>query len=257
MSSIRSVLIKSSMANIQKEMNQLEHWLHNLPDERCEPKLDTNNILLKLSEQLSHQQFAINNILERIDSIEGNKVPHRNVFIDGYCEPFDVDNCELLKEVDKPDVKVVVVKEVQAESDVVDEAEVVSEDEAEAEVVSEDEVEEVKVQAKVEVVSEVKEVEGEVVSEDEVEVEEEEGEVVDEEVKVEEGEAEVEAEVEAEAEAEAEAEELELEEFEYKNVTYYKDADNFVYSIINDEPSENPIGFWKEKSKMIAFYKNI
>jgi hypothetical protein len=47
-----------------------------------------------------------------------------------------------------------------------------------------------------------------------------------------------------------------LEEIEFKGVKYYKDAENFVYSIDEDEqPSENPIGFWKEKAQVVAFYK--
>ena len=33
MTSIRSVLIRTCMANIQKEVSQLEHWLNNLSDE--------------------------------------------------------------------------------------------------------------------------------------------------------------------------------------------------------------------------------
>ena len=53
-----------------------------------------------------------------------------------------------------------------------------------------------------------------------------------------------------------EEEGIELEEITYKNIAYYKDNENFIYSIINDEPSEIPVGYWKEKTQTIAFYKN-
>jgi hypothetical protein len=50
---------------------------------------------------------------------------------------------------------------------------------------------------------------------------------------------------------------LELEEIEYNKVKYYKDAENFIYSIDkDDQPSENPIGYWKDKTSTIAFYKS-
>jgi cobalamin biosynthesis protein CobT len=74
----------------------------------------------------------------------------------------------------------------------------------------------------------------------------------------EEEEVEVEEVEEEEAEEEEEEEEeegLELEEIEYKGTTYYKDGEGFIYSIIDEEPSENPIGYWKEKTQSIAFYK--
>ena len=55
---------------------------------------------------------------------------------------------------------------------------------------------------------------------------------------------------------EVEEEGIELEEIVYKNITYYKDAENFIYSILNDEPSENPVGYWKEIINSVVFYKN-
>lgn len=64
-----------------------------------------------------------------------------------------------------------------------------------------------------------------------------------------------EEEVEEEEVEEEEEEGLELEEIEFKGIKYYKDGEGFIYSIIDDEPSENPIGYWKEKTQSIAFYK--
>lgn len=59
-----------------------------------------------------------------------------------------------------------------------------------------------------------------------------------------------------EEEDEEEEEGLELEEIEFKGTKYYKDGEGFIYSINEDEePSENPIGYWKEKTQSIAFYK--
>ena len=73
-----------------------------------------------------------------------------------------------------------------------------------------------------------------------------------EEEEVEEAEEEV-----AEAEAEEEEEDdMEYEEIEYNGTTYYRDTDKFVYTMNKDgELSEHPIGYWKEKSKAITFYK--
>ena len=81
-------------------------------------------------------------------------------------------------------------------------------------------------------------------------VEEEEEDVAEEEEVVEEEEEEV---VE---EAEEEEEGVELEEIEYKGAKYYRDGEGFIYTIDEDEqPSENPVGYWKEKTQTIAFYK--
>jgi hypothetical protein len=92
----------------------------------------------------------------------------------------------------------------------------------------------------------------------EVEVEEEETEEQEEEVEVEveEQEEEETEEVEVEEEEEEEEEEgIELEEIEYNGKTYYKDGEGFIYSVTDGEPSENPVGYWKEKAQSIAFYK--
>jgi hypothetical protein len=79
-------------------------------------------------------------------------------------------------------------------------------------------------------------VDEEVVEEEVVEEEVVEEEVVEEEVVEEEGE--------------------ELEEITYKDVTYAKDGEGFIYAIDEDgAPSDNPIGYWKEKTQSIAFYK--
>jgi hypothetical protein len=101
----------------------------------------------------------------------------------------------------------------------------------------------------------------EVVEEEEVEVVKEEvvkEEVVKEEVVKEEvvEEEVVEEEVVEEEVVEEEEEEQGYEEIEFKGKRYCRDDEGFIYSIDeDDQPSENPIGVWKEKTQSIAFYK--
>ena len=237
--SIRSVLIKSSMTKINKEMNQLEHWLMNLNTEEFEP--NTNHLINKISDQISHQQLSINNILERLDRIEGFQTS-KEVFIDKtdkWADPYMDNNCEPLDETfieplytvykNDPEEVVNVVKEVVEVVNVV--KEVVEEVNVVKEVVEVEEVVNVvkEVVKQVEEVEEVKEVE-----------------------EAEEAEEVVEAE-----EVEEEEEGIELEEITYNNVIYYKDPENFIYSVTNGEPSDNPVGYWKENTKKIVFYKKI
>ncbi len=121
------------------------------------------------------------------------------------------------------------------------EVEVEQEEGEETEEVEEEETEEVEVEQEEETV----EVEGE-----------EETEEVEQKQEEETQEVEVEEEEEEEEEQEEEEEEgIELEEIEYNGKTYYKDGEGFIYSVIDGEPSENPVGYWKEKTQSIAFYK--
>jgi len=49
---------------------------------------------------------------------------------------------------------------------------------------------------------------------------------------------------------------LELEEITYKDVSYYKDTEGFVYGIDDEgQPTEQPIGVWKEKTQSVSFYR--
>ena len=58
-----------------------------------------------------------------------------------------------------------------------------------------------------------------------------------------------------EDEAEEEEEALELEEFEYKGVTYYRDADLQVYQLDTDgDLDETPIGVWNESKQKVLKY---
>jgi hypothetical protein len=87
------------------------------------------------------------------------------------------------------------------------------------------------------------------VVEEEGAAEEEEGEEAEAEEEGEEAEAEEEV-------AEEEAEEVELEEFEYRGVTYYRDAENNVFGTDADgELVPEPIGVWNEAKQRIVVKK--
>ena len=300
MSSIRSVLIRTAMSNIQKEISQLEHWLTNLPD-ALEPTIPSpsqvhiNNerdelahisrVIDHLSQDVSNQQFTLNNILNRLDVLEGFSRPDREIFIDEIGErergdPWIDDDCQPLQnEVigDNDDISeplyTIRKKGVSAESsvgtpsiipDVPEDRSIPPEIDSDTEDETETEPEKMvypptniritKEKEVVEAEEEEEETEEEE-AEEEVEVVEETAEEEVEEV-VEETSEEEEAEEEEEETTEEEEEGLELEEIEYKGTKYYKDAENFIYTIDDeDQPSENPVGYWKEKAQTIAFYK--
>ena len=309
MSSIRAVLIQTTITNIQKELGQLEHWLNNLPDSRIpEPDLSSihsldglsniHRMVDKLAEEVGNQRNTLNNILERIDKLEGFQRPYREVFIDDtnqhktIVDPWLDNSSEPLKN------EIIFEDDIELEQDsiiVADEfgvglltssgvipigskkmtgeevAEAEAEEEAEEEVEEEEE-EAVEEEAVEEEAAKAEDVAEEEAEEEEEEAVEEEEEVVEEEEKeVAEAEAEEEKAVEEEQdlcqeeEEEAEEEEQDLcqeeegmavEEIEYNGSRYYKDTENFIYSVNkDDEPSDNPVGYWKVKTQTIAFYK--
>ena len=276
MSSIRSVLIRTTMSNIQKEISQLEHWLTNLSDsDESHPSSHRTNderdelsrfrrAIDNLTQDVSSQQFTLNNILGRLDILEGFSRPNRAIFINETGgqkrgDPWIDDDCQPLQnEVIGEDDNISEPLYTIHKKDILTESSVgtpsiipdVPEDRSippDIDSDTEDKPEQATYPPTTIRVSKQEEVdtrEDEVVEETEEEAEAEE-------------EEEEEAEEEAEEEEEEEEEEgLELEELEYKGTKYYKDAENFIYTIDTDEqPSENPVGYWKEKSQTIAFYK--
>ena len=104
----------------------------------------------------------------------------------------------------------------------------------------------------------VEEEEGDVVEEEEDEEQEEETQETQEiPVKQEEAEKEQEQEQEEqeeEEEEEQEEQEEELEEVVFNGVTYYKDADNFIYKLVDNELSDVHVGKWNDKTRTIRFY---
>lgn len=288
MSTIRSILIQTCMANVQKEIGHLEHWLTHLPAEGTAPAptvtapavtpanidiLSLTSVVNRLSEQLTAQQHTLHHLMDRITILENLRQVHidelsqksDNPWLDNQCVPLTNEiigeECCLSEEplytfyketsqAQSPSSTPSIVPDVpDSASDVPD---IVSEHE------DHDVVPYVEpavpaapptsptpaapVTADVHVTAEL--------SAFIQEAEEKKEEAV-------EAETEVEEEVEEEVEVEEEEEEgVELEEIEYKQTKYYRDGEGFIYTIDEDEqPSENPVGYWKEKTQTIAFYK--
>jgi hypothetical protein len=289
------------MSNIQKEISQLEHWLNNLPDDTPNHQSEDNtkytDAVDRLSEQVLNQQLTLNNILERLDILEGAPRVDREVFIneddddesarspndpwlDNNCEPLQNelvgdDASEPLYTIHKKTSRTSSVATPSIIPDVPEDRSIPPDIDSDDEKVAPaptpiritkhnepEHPEEQKVEEEVVVEEEEEEEEEEVVVEEEeeeevvVEEEEEEEVVVEEEEEEEVVVEEEEVVVEEEEEEEEEEEGMELEEIEYNDVKYYKDGENFIYSIDKSgEPSENPVGYWKEKTQTIAFYK--
>lgn len=267
--SISSTLIQACLTNVQKEFRQLEHWLNSLhpseqsvnpSNDRMEATLrDISSSISQLAKQYEVQQLALNHIVDRLDILEGA----RDVQIDDNDDPwlFDSTSTCLENTIVEPAESVYMIhKEEESHTPVMTKTPPTSPSTAslsESPVspieLVEEPVKEVEAVAAVEpvaVVEPVKEVEPvkvvEVV-EEEVQVEEEQEE--EEEVQVEE--------VEEEEQLEEEEEEgVELEEITYKEQSYYKDAEGFIYGIDEEgQPTDQPIGIWKEKSQSVAFYR--
>jgi hypothetical protein len=283
------------MSNIQKEISQLEHWLTNLPDDTspavAPPPTSTSSddakyvLLKRIADQVHNQQLTLSNILERLDILEGCPRADREVFIneeedeDGVRSPADPwldNNCVPLQNelvgdnVSEPLYTVHKASSTRSSSVATPSIipDVPEDNSIPPEINSDDEEDDEGNSHATQPVVIVEKLGASTVKEEEAEAEEEEEEAAEEEAEEEEAEeeeqaeeeeAEEEEEEEAAEEEEAEEEEeegVELEEIEYKNTRYYKDAENFIYSIDeNDEPSENPVGYWKEKTETIAFYK--
>jgi len=305
------------MTNIQKEISQLEHWLNNLSDESHEtPRQQVDvpslhRVLDRLTDEVGNQRNTLNNILERLDHLEGFSRPDREVFIDepvkNKSDPWLDDDClpfenEVVQNNSEPVITVhkniigsssasvatpSIIPDVPEDHSLppdIDDTLVAFEGQLEEETtkvelpvkkedapiavampfsvtinlptisIGKKEVVEV-IKEKQEEVEVVEVVEEEEEEEEEVEVVEEEQEEEEVEVVEEEEEEEVEI-VEEEEEEEEDEEGLELEELTYKGVKYYMDGEGFIYTIDDEEqPSENPVGYWKGNTKSIAFYK--
>jgi hypothetical protein len=299
MSTIYSVLVKTCMGNIQKEISQLENWLQSLPpseysSNKClgqsspsvqypsdvDTKLDKLIELLKTTSNLKEINSSSNELLElvkkqndeistlkvRISILESMREVHiSNPWIDDDTTPLhneivnlcdsvsDSESCtfsEVIYQIHKkaddtddtdkssvmtPEIVPNIPDDKSAVPDIID-VEGYEEEEQEQEEEQEEE-------------------EAEEEQEEEQEEEEEEAEEEQEEEQEEEEEEAEKQEEEEEAEEEQEEEQDELEEIEYKGITYYKDGEGFIYSMTDEELSENPVGYWKEKTQTVAFYK--
>ena len=266
--SISSTLIQACLTNVQKEFRQLEHWLNSLhpseqssapanpSNDRMEATLrDISSSISQLAKQYEVQQLALHHIVDRLDILEGA----RNIQIDDNDDPwlFDSTSACLENTIIEPVESVYVIHKEDSQTPVmtntppsspstaslitssVPHIELVQETATEVKPVKE--VEAVAVVESVAVVEPVKKVE----ALPEVEEEEEEEEAVEEEEAEEE-----------EAVEEEEEEGVELEEITYKEQSYYKDGEGFIYGIDEEgQPTDQPIGIWKEKSQSVAFYR--
>lgn len=324
MSTIRSTLIKTCINNVQKELGQLEHWLHILPDEVNMQNINTTNVnnynnqytsdihSIKMSisnisnnintliDTTNRQQMLIDSINARLQHIENIRtirvddpwtdnhiVPLQNEIVnlcvanstcnDGnsdnesecvYCVNKQEDECNDSNDTGSENVASVhpLIKTPELQPNIPDDMSDVPDINDDNDFNLNSSIIETKYTEEI-VTNTNKE------TKDNVEVEEnqEENVIIEdknniiqpndnvkchEQEEEEEQEGQEEQEEQEEEEQEEEEEGLELEEIEFKGTKYYKDGEGFIYSINDDEePSENPIGYWKEKTQSIAFYK--
>jgi hypothetical protein len=253
--SISSTLIQACLTNVQKEFRQLEHWLNSLhpseqssapsnpSNDRMEATLrDISSSISQLAKQYEVQQLALHHIVDRLDILEGA----RDIQIDNN-DPwlFDSTSACLENTIIEPVESVYVIHKEDSQTPVMTNtppsspstASLVTSSVPAIELVQEaaaQEVEPVKEVEPVAVVELVKEADAlPEVEEEEQEEEEEEEDAVEEE---EDG--------------------VELEEITYKEQSYYKDGEGFIYGIDEEgQPTDQPIGIWKEKSQSVAFYR--
>ena len=256
MSSIQSILIRTCMSSIQKELEQLEKWLGgSLP--RPEPSPSTDSLLTaveRLSKQFEVQQHALNHIVDRLDILEGMR--NEPCYMDLHDDPWlDHSPTQLQNEIIDPIEPVYHICKTETLFEAAPSPHPLAQPLAQPLVqpLVQPVVEQQPVaQSVVEKQPVVEEEEQE--EEEEEQQEEEQQEQEEEEEQQEDEQQEDEQQEDEQQEEEEEDEGVEL--LEYKGVSYYKDSEGFIYSIEEDEqPSEIAIGYWKEKTNSIAFYK--
>lgn len=307
MASIRSVLIKTCMASIHKEISQLEHWLSNLPNDdvaytqqsipsSCASSSTSHDDVQRMlegiervSHQLSLQQITLGHITNRIENLENFRdiqiqqkdetspwLTDAVVDIDANDEEpvihvihMDESNHELPVVLNSPQNEVIVpdIHPCDKTLDDVQIKEIIEENKQEVDnscnssnsteiiqsmthevTLNNDQITDT---VDTESNHQVKHVDEIPPKEEHVQEKEQEEEVVDEE-DVQEEEVVDEEEVQEEVAEDDDAGTV----FEADGITYYRDEENQVFSV-DDEGnlSDMPIGFWKEKTQTIRFYK--
>ena len=217
--SIQSVLIQNCIASIHKQLNQLEQWLITLPADSS-PMPSIYGAIDKLSKQFEVQQHALNHIVDRLDMLEGMR---EQPYLDPWADPSASD---LQNEIIEPLEPIYTIHKTETLFEPAPVA-LPSVQQESLPVQKEEPLP----PAKEELLPVVQEEQKELVVEpiQQVPIEEEE---------------------------EEEEEEEGLEMIKYKGTSYYKDSGNFIYRIEeDDQPSDTAIGYWKEKTQSVAFYK--
>ena len=233
MSSIRSTLIRSCFANIQRELVQLEDWLNRdlttVPEATTKSGTDSSIIyqaIQQLSKQLDSQQHTLHHIIDRIDVLEETRNIHiqekdeNNLWLD--TEGVQLQN-EIVDDEYEPIINVNKTEEVLAITPNLVETESVAAPVVASVAASVVASVAVPVAASVATDSTVDHVVEPVLEEPATDdsVEEEDG----------------------------------LEEVEYNGTTYYRDSNLVMYQLDDDGELTDAVGVWREKTQTIKFYK--
>jgi hypothetical protein len=249
MSSIRSTLIRSCFANIQRELIQLEDWLNRdlttVPEATTKSGTDSSIIyqaIQQLSKQLDSQQHTLHHIIDRIDVLEETRNIHiqekdeNNLWLD--TEGVQLQNeivdheYESIVNVNKTEeVLAIMPNPVETESVAAPVAAPVAESvvASVATPVAESVVASVAASVSESVVASV---------------------VTDSTV-----DHVVEPVLEEPATNDSVEEEDGLEEVEYNGTTYYRDSNLVMYQLDDDGELTDAVGVWREKTQSIKFYK--
>ena len=273
--SLRSRIIQTCLANVHKEINQLEHWLLSLPEEGLienrplpSPTAMLTATIEKLSKQLEVQQHTIHHLVDRLDVLERQdgfpqEIYQEDLWLDGSCT-------QLQNEIIEPLESLVVHKihdgtkeethhenvtpaalpatlpaaipvaipttattaTATATTATAATATAATATATAATATAATATAATAVATVATAVAEKKDSVSITLPADESHV------------------------VVIQEEEEEEEEGLELERLDYKGKTYYRDPDGFIYQIDDeDQPSDSPIGYWKEKTQSIAFYR--
>lgn len=255
MTSIHSVLIQTCMANIHKEISQLEHWLITLPNQGVpvsdlphsnSPIATLASMMERLSKQFDVQQHALNHIVDRLDILERdrNQDESEESAPNDYLDPWlDSSHSPLQNEIidvlPQEPIYTVHKTETLFEPPFIAPVSALSQEKS--------------VQPK-ETNESVEEKSHVVVSPIATNLPVEEK-VVEQADEMQENETQ-ENKTQADEEHADEDEGLELDTIEFKGTSYYRDEEGFIYGIMDDDqPSETAIGLWKEKLQTIKFYR--
>jgi hypothetical protein len=233
------------MLNIQKELRQLEHWLNTLPESAPSTTVSTNpdmvSTLEKLSKQYDVQQHALNHIVDRLDILEEMREIQVNQDEEKTDPWLDSSSTYLENTIVDPLEPIYLVRK---------EAELFQPILTPSAVALSSILHTIVKQAPKEEPQEKKEEPQEKQEEPQEEPQEKPQEKKEEELQ------EKKEEPQEQPQEEQEEDGIELAEVTYKGKSYYKDPEGFIYGIDEEgQPTEQPIGVWKEKSSSVAFYR--